>query len=91
MQANAFKAASTDGMLEAAAREFVNHERGVSFDGDDLIVSSIYEWFKEDFGNTDGAVIEHLKRFASAELAGRLASVKRIDDDRYDWRLNDVN
>ncbi len=91
LQADAFTTGNVDAMLNAAARDFVNHARGVSFEGDELVVSSIYEWFKEDFGNTDAAVIAHLKRYASDALAARLAQAKRIDDDRYDWRLNDAS
>ncbi len=91
LQARAFTADTTERMLEAAALEFVNHERAVAFDDDGkLVVSSIYEWFKEDFGDSDQGVIEHLSRYASPELARRLADARRIDDDHYDWQLNDA-
>ncbi|MDH3714041.1 MAG: DUF547 domain-containing protein [Gammaproteobacteria bacterium] len=90
LQAQAFTAAATERMLDRAAREFINHGRAVAFIDGKLVVSSIYEWFKEDFGGSDQGVIEHLRRYASRELAGRLADVRRIDDDRYDWRLNNA-
>jgi hypothetical protein len=91
LQAKAFTAAATDHMLDAAAREFINHERAVAFVDGELVVSSIYAWFKEDFGDSDRGVIDHLTRYATGELAGRLATARRIDDDRYDWQLNDVH
>ena len=33
-----------------------------------LKVSSIYKWFREDFGGNEKGVIEHLKRYANEEL-----------------------
>lgn len=83
-----YTADTADAMLTANARNFVNHPRGVSVTEKGLIVSSIYKWFKEDFGGTDRGVIEHLRTYASPELSERLAGVARIYDDQYDWRLN---
>ncbi len=90
LQARAFTADAAGRMLETAARDFVNHERGATFETNKLVVSSIYAWFKEDFGDTDRGVIEHLKRYATGALAEKLSGATRIDDDRYDWRLNDA-
>jgi len=91
LQTSAFNATNTERLLDSAAREFINHPRAVAFIDGELIVSSIYEWFKEDFGDTDRGVIAHLQRFASDDLAEQLGHATRIDDDRYDWRLNDVD
>lgn len=76
--------------LEQAARDFVNSPRGVRFEPDGLSVCSIYVWFKEDFGNSDSGVFEHLRRYATAPLAGRLAGIGAIARHHYDWRLNDA-
>ncbi|MDP6708184.1 MAG: DUF547 domain-containing protein [Alphaproteobacteria bacterium] len=90
LQAEAFTAANTERLLEAAARAYVNHPRGVMVDGQRLVVSSIYVWFQEDFEGTDRGVIRHLKRYAEAPLAAALGGVERIDGHAYDWRLNAV-
>lgn len=76
--------------LDQAARAYVNHPRGARVRGGELRVSKIYDWFKEDFGDTDAGVIKHLRRYAEPELAAALAGVDRIDDTVYDWDLNDV-
>ena len=55
-----------------------------------LTVSSIYDWFKADFGGSQRGVIEHLKRYAGKELAAALDGIKKIDRHRYDWTLNDA-
>lgn len=87
----AWRAASLDADLDTAARAFVNHRRGVEvLAGGKLRVSSIYKWFRDDFGPDDAAVIAHLKRYAAPELAAKLATVTAIGEDQYDWSLNGV-
>ncbi len=87
----AFTAANTEAQLDAAARAYINHPRGWRFDGERLIVSSIYVWYRADFGRGDGDVIAHLKRYSTPERAARLDSVGRISGDVYDWALNDAD
>jgi hypothetical protein len=90
LQPVAFTAANTEALLEGAARAFVNHPRGVHIgDSGKLRVSSIYVWFKDDFGDgSDAAVIAHLARHAAPELRAKLAGIARIDDHGYDWAIN---
>lgn len=83
-----YTGARTDVMLDIAAKAFVNHPRGARVNGGSLEVSSIYEWFKADFGGTDAAVIAHLKRFANPSLATSLAGISKISGDSYDWGIN---
>lgn len=87
---DAFSAAAMDAMLDVAARAFVNHPRGCAVRDGRLVTSSIYVWFKDDFGGTDAGVIAHLRRYAAGTLASALATVTRIADDQYDWALNDA-
>lgn len=89
LQTKAFRAANTEGLLDKGAREYINHPRGVSFRDGRLTVSSIYHWFKEDFGGNDQGVIRHLMDFASPDLKGTLKNVTKISDDDYDWSLNE--
>jgi hypothetical protein len=87
----AWQAATLEADLDAAARDFVNHKRGVEvLAGDKLRVSSIYKWFREDFGADDKAVIAHLRKHARPDLAARLDKVTSIAEDQYDWALNGV-
>ena len=75
-------------VLDAAARAYVNHARGVRFEGQKLIVSSIYRWYGNDFGGNDGKVIAHLAQYAAPALRARLQAVDRIDRGAYDWSIN---
>jgi hypothetical protein len=89
LRAKAWTAATLDRELDVAAREFVNHPRGVTvLPGKRLRVSSIYKWFGEDFGGSDAGLIAHLRKFAEPTLAARLAPGVTIAEDAYDWSIN---
>ena len=77
--------------MEGAARGYVNHPRGVTFEDDSTaLVSSIYTWFQEDFGGSEAGVVEHLVRYAEPELRERLQGFRGGLDYEYDWSLNDA-
>ena len=85
----AFTAKNTETLLSTGARKYVNQNRGVDFMEDDFVViSSIYDWYAEDFGNNEQGVIKHLTRYADEKLAKRLMSFSGAIDYEYDWRLN---
>ncbi len=90
LQQRAFTGSDLDTQLDAAARAYVNSPRGVRIDSGKLVVSSIYHWFKEDFGGTDAGVLAHLRKYADPSLAAQLAKIKSISDHGYDWSLNDT-
>ncbi|MBI2383730.1 MAG: DUF547 domain-containing protein [Gammaproteobacteria bacterium] len=86
----AYTSGNMEEMLDAGARAYVNHPRGVAVRDGKLQVSSIYVWFKADFGGGDAGVVEHLRRYAEPALARQLEGVSRIAADAYDWSLNDA-
>ena len=90
LQPQAFTGANLETLLDAGARSYVNHPRGAALTGDRLVVSSIYVWFIEDFGDSDAGVISHLRRYAEPALSRALVGMDAISDDRYDWDLNDA-
>lgn len=82
--------ATAEAMLEDAARAYINHPRGVSLRGGRVVASSIYRWYKEDYGGNERTVLAHLRRYAAPALAAQLAGASEIDSYDYDWRLNDA-
>jgi len=86
----AFTADDANRLLDQAARVFIN-TRAVHIKHGKLIVSSIYDWFTEDFGGSEAGVLEHLRRYAMPPLATELANFQKIDGVDYDWRLNDAD
>jgi hypothetical protein len=89
LQPQAFTAGNTEDLLEKGAREYVNHPRGASKEGNRLVLSSIYDWFQEDFGGSEEGVKEHLSRFADASLSRELEGFRGKISYRYDWSLNE--
>ncbi len=85
----AFTAANTEELLEEGARDYVNNPRGVDVVDDDFIViSSIYDWYTEDFGDTEETVKAHLIEHADDELAAFLEGFEGAIEYDYDWSLN---
>ena len=86
----AFTADNTEELLDRGAHDFVNHPRGAHFKNGRLVVSSIYDWFQVDFGDSDEGVIRHLRQYAVGDLAAQLEGYDgRVSDD-YDWNVNAV-
>lgn len=89
LRPEAFTAANVDRLLTVGANEYVNDPRGVSFSGNRMTVSSIYNWFQEDFGGNVEGVIDHLLQFAEPELAERIRAYDGRVRYEYDWSLNE--
>lgn len=87
----AFTGAQIDDQLTASAIAFINSPRGVQrILGNRVWVSSIYTWFRVDFGGDADGVLAHLKKYAQGQNADNLVSVTRVGGDAYDWSLNDA-
>ena len=91
LQPEPFTAENTERLLEKGAREYIRHPRGARFaDDKELVVSSIYDWFQVDFGDTEKGVLRHLARFAAPSAAEKLKRFKGDIDYEYDWSLNEA-
>ena len=88
LQPLAFTGENIESLMEKAAREFVNHPRGVSIQNGRLQVSSIYVWFQEDFGRDAEDLMEHWQKYANPKLADALEKYSGGLAHDYDWRLN---
>lgn len=91
----AFVADQLEAQLDQAARDFINHPRAVraGVDGDGgLVLSSLYDWYRDDFGARDADFIAHLKRFAGPDLMALLGNADGVEiaGYEYDWDLNDT-
>lgn len=85
-----YTAANYDSLLDEMASDYVNHPRGVEFDRRRVRLSSIYNWYQEDFGDSLEGVIDHLLEFAEGETAVRLREHSGGARYRYDWDLNEA-
>lgn len=86
-----WRSESLEADLDVAARAFVNSPRGVRVvRAGQVRVSSIYQWFKVDFGNNDAGVLAHLRQYAAPALAAQLNNARIVGHD-YDWTINAIS
>lgn len=78
-----------EAMLNEAARLYINSSRGADIRNGDLKVSSIFDWYMEDFGGNEAGVLTELRKYAEPDLAAALENISGISSYRYDWSLND--
>lgn len=84
----AYSSANIEAELDAAARRYVNHPRGVSVDKGRVVASNIYSWYAADFGGAETAILDHIRRYADRPLLEALDGARNIAAYRYDWALN---
>ncbi len=75
-------------VFDESARAYINHPRGVRFDGNRLILSSIFDWYVSDFNGDLAGVIAHVTQYVSPEMASRLQAHDGRVAYEYDWSLN---
>jgi hypothetical protein len=89
LQAGAFTGAKLEVQLEAGAKAFINHPRGIAVEGGKIKASNIYSWFEADFGGSAVKVLEHVRGYAEPALKAKLEGATSIASYDYVWTLND--
>ena len=89
LQKEAFTRENIEALLEKGALEYIQHSRGVHFKEDELIVSSIYKWFEEDFSGSREGVLEHLSFYSTSSMKKKLKGYSKKLKYNYDWSLNE--
>lgn len=84
----AYRGTTLDGVLTAAEIAYVNDPRGVSASNGLITLSSIYNWFREDFGANEAQIIARLQKHADGPAKAALAGKTSVDEYAYDWSLN---
>lgn len=86
---SAWTAENLEADRKAAARDYINSPRGAKVTDKGLVVSSIYDWFEEDFGGSKDGVLAHLSDYAEGDLKAALDGGIKISGYDYDWSLNE--
>lgn len=79
----AFTPENLEGQLEVLAKGFVNDPKRNAITADAPQISSIFDWYKDDF-ITDGTVIDFLNKYADTQVN----SDATIGYMEYNWSLN---
>lgn len=82
LQPQAFTASNLEFLLHTAQINYITSTKGVNWDGDTLVLSSIFEWFAVDFGEKEG-VLELL-----SETLPEVRDYQGKIEYEYDWSLN---
>lgn len=81
---------NTPTLLTAGERSYLTHPRGLRFDDrGTLHLSSIFDWYVADFGDSRSALLDYLAQ-QRPDLAARLAGYDGSIRYHYDWSLNDT-
>jgi hypothetical protein len=88
LAAEAYTAANLERLLRTGTRRFVDHPRGVRFEGDRLVLSSIFDWYRGDFPAGRAGLLGWLAERAEPELAAALRGYEGRIRHAYDWSLN---
>lgn len=84
----AFTSENMEELLDTAAAEYVGHPRGVTVNGSQLLLSSLFEWYASDFGSDQKQVLETLAKHADPETKDAMLKFSADADYYYDWSLN---
>ena len=90
LASSAFTGKNIESLLNAAQSEFINHQRGVRFQGGKLIVSKIFDWYQADFVQSEAELPLFLSRLAEPKLRAQLQGYRGNIKYEYDWTLNEV-
>jgi hypothetical protein len=74
--------------LSEATRLALNTPRHLRVDGETLHLSSLFDWYADDFMEDAGSVEAFIVRHADAPVRAALQQVRRVRHIRYDWALN---
>ena len=92
LQPESFHPGNVESLLNSGARDYINHPRGLRFENDDdLLLSKIYDWYADDFGDNEKELLQHLMRYANQSTKARLESFDGDIDYEYDWDLNGLS
>ena len=90
IHAQAFTGANTDKLLKQYAREFINHPRGLTVSKNELRVSRIFSWYRDEFGAGDGdrQLIRLFTHYAEDNKALYILGFSGDIEYAYDKRIN---
>lgn len=86
LNSSAFRSDNVEHLLDQAAKQFTNSNKGARIQDNTLTLSSIYDWFSSDFGNNQQDILKHIDTYRTkSKLEGWQG---KINYD-YDWDLNE--
>ena len=88
LQPEVFSSNNLESLLNKGAKEYLSHPRGLRFENGTLVLSEIFKWYSEDFGDSEEEILKHLGNYVSSTMRLKLLKHKTGIDYEYDWSLN---
>lgn len=85
----AFTAQNYSELLDIAATDYLQHPRAFNFVDDHLYLSSIFDWYKSDFGKNEQGMLQTLAKHLTKAQQKKLELFDGKIQYGYDWALND--
>lgn len=83
-----YTARNLEPMLADNTRLALKTPRHLDIDGSTLNVTSLFDWYREDFEQEAGSVRQFIRRWTDADTGDRANQTDRIGYIDYDWALN---
>ncbi|MEN1728218.1 MAG: DUF547 domain-containing protein [Pseudomonadota bacterium] len=83
-----YQAANLDQMLTENTRLALDTPLHLRQDGDRLLVTSLFDWYEDDFVEHSGSVRDFITTYGSEAVRAAAVSSDRLRFIDYDWRLN---
>ena len=82
-----FTAEQTEELLELAEEQFLTHPRAVRASGQELVLTSLFDWYGADFADNRSELFDYLSDFVSEDIIDLLVDEPTVKYE-YDWNLN---
>lgn len=84
----AFRGDNLEEQLNAATESYLQHPRGLRFEGDQLHLSTLFEWYGSDFGADFKSMLNTFGKYTTEDVSAQLADYNGEPEYFYDWSLN---
>lgn len=88
LQEQAYTAGNTEELLNQGAVDYLEHPRGLRYEEGTLYLSSIFEWYGDDFGHDQAQLLNALSVYLNDESARDLKNYSGNIKYEYNWQLN---
>lgn len=85
-----YTARNTDSLLRIQAKRFMQTTRGIHFESETMMLSSLFQWYASDFGKDQAAVVKHLATLVNSDMQKRMLNHSGPIRYHYNWALNDA-
>ena len=85
-----FTGENLEAALQGALQAYLAHPRGIAFEDEVLTLSSLFDWYRDDFPQGHDALLAYLAAAAPEALGPSLRAYDGPIAFRYDWALNDA-